>query len=81
MYYDFEYNNIIDYWSKQFNVFVKTEDRESIIKMYEVNSQLTENSEVDFSHVCYHVIMHNYCVMKYPTLNLYESVFSKHALN
>ncbi len=81
MYYDFEYNNIIDHWSKQFNVFVKTEDRYSIIQMYEANSQLQPDTPVDFSHVCYHVIVHNYCTMKYPKMKLYENIFSKHALN
>lgn len=81
MYYDFEYNNIIDYWSEQFNVFVRTEDRQSIINMYETNSKKSKDVSVDFNHVCYHVIVHNYCTMKYPKMNLYDNVFSKHALN
>mgnify|MGYP000956116721 CR=1 FL=1 len=77
--YDFEYNNIMDYWSNEFHVHIPTDDRKHIIRLYE--TALDERPYLEFNHLCKHMILHVYLVTKYPTLNIFDTIFSKVGMN
>ena len=78
---EYEYNNIIDYWSKQFKLYVRTKDRKSIVKLYEDHQTQFDDRSLDFSDICQHVLMQSYCENKYPGMHLYENTFSYWARN
>jgi hypothetical protein len=77
--YDFEYNNIMDFWSKEYHIHIDTEDRTKLIKLYEM--ELDNRPELDFSNLCQHLVLQVYCMTKYPKLNLFEAAFAPWALN
>ena len=79
MMYDFEYNNIMDYWSKEFHIHISTENRNSIIRLYEMG--LKHKPKLDFNFLCHHMMLQVYLTTKYPELELFDSVFSKWAMN
>lgn len=83
MMYDFEYNNIIDHWSKEFNIHVGDTDRTKIINLYEIEeSKATEaDIDLDFDMVCHQVLLRSYCMDKYPQLNLFDTVYSIWGMN
>lgn len=81
MMYDFEYNNIIDYWSKEFHIHVPEKSRGDIIKSFELNDDYFKDIDLDFNLFCEHLMLKEYCSSKYPYLNLYDYAFSIWAMN
>lgn len=78
--YDFEYQNILDFWANEFDIQLSTRNRTGIIKLYE-SAQESKIIDADFNSVCKHVVLNVYCEAKYPHMNLFESVFSIHGMN
>jgi len=74
--YEFEYNNVIDYWSDKFRLTVTESDRSAIVKLYESNEQKFEKMEMDFNIMCKQVLLHSYLQIKYPNMDLFESAYS-----
>jgi len=80
MYYDFEYQTIIDRCSEKFNMKVSEVSRTALIFVYETQISKLE-TQVDFELVCERVLTEAYLEGKYPALGVFQKIFLPHNLN
>jgi hypothetical protein len=78
---EYEYNNIIDYWSEYFKIRLGKHDKKAIVKLYENYETQFNQRSLDFNAVCQQVLLESFCELKYPGMNLYVNTFSYWARN
>lgn len=78
--YDFEYNMIIDKWSDRLSMEVSEKSRDALIHMFK-NVVLRLNDNVGFEIICERILTRAYLEMKYPGLNIFDSMYYEHNLN
>ena len=78
--YDFEYHNIIDYWSEEYKIFMSMEERAKLIELYE-QALIRFNDDLDFNKLCMNLCMKKYLMEKYGALNIWEKIFTRAGMN
>lgn len=73
---DFEYQNIIDYFSKEYHVYFSEKKRQSLIELHKDLEENVKSDLVDFNSLCEQIMIEEYLNDKWPTLDLYNSMFS-----
>lgn len=73
---DFEYQNIIDYFTEQYSVYYSMEQRKSLIQLHKSLETLSVSHLVDFGILCEQLTIENYLLKKYPGFDLYNTFFS-----
>jgi len=80
MTYDFEYNNIIDYWADKYGIKITDKLKTYIIDFYKEVSSI-RNIPIDFDVVCKNIVLDIHYNKKYPGLELRRHVYSIAGMN
>lgn len=73
----YEFNNIIDYYSKLHNYYVSTERREQLIQFNKLVETMVGGVDTEtFSKFVENIIIEEQLTKKYPMLDLYNRIFS-----
>jgi len=78
--YDFEYHNIIDFWTEEFDLFMSMDERNKVIQMYE-QALVRFSPDLDFNKLCEHLCLKKYLDKKYGGLQIFERVFTRPGMN
>ena len=78
--YDFEYQHIIDYWTKEYGIYMSMKDRNYLIQTYEDALRLY-NSDLDFDKICQNMCLKMYLDGKYERLGVWQKLFLRHNFN
>lgn len=79
---NYEFNNIIDYYSELYNYYISEEKRNRIIHFHGILEQVLGDLDLhDFSKFAEHAILEDYLSTKYPTMGLYMQLYSPMGLN
>ena len=73
---DFEYQNIIDYYTKEYHVYLSATRRDSLIGLHKDLEENAIDGLIDFNLLCENLIIEEYLMVKWPTLDLYNTMFS-----
>lgn len=73
---DFEYQNIIDYYTKEYHVYLSEGRRNSLIVLHKDLEENAVDGLIDFNLLCEHLIIEERLMERWPTLNLYNVMFS-----
>lgn len=78
--FDFEYQNIIDYWSKEYGIYVSMKHRKYLIDVYE-KALKTYHKDIEFDTMVQSMCMKMYLDDKYGGLDVWKRIFLKHNFN
>jgi tetratricopeptide (TPR) repeat protein len=78
--YDFEYHNIIDFWTGEFNLYMSMKERKEVIELYE-QALIRYNPDIDFNKLCQNLCLKKYLDKKYGSLRVFERVFTYAGMN
>lgn len=80
--YDFEYHNIIDYWTKEFGLYMSMGERKELISIYE-QAILRYNPDIEFDNMCKALCTKKYLFNTYGKLGylVWNAVFTKAGMN
>jgi hypothetical protein len=80
--FDFEYHNIIDYWAKEFRLYMSMDERNELIEIYE-QALVRYNTDLDFDDLCKSICIRKYLLTKYGKLGygVWGRLFSKSSMN
>ena len=78
--FDFEYQHIIDYWTKQYNIYMSMSDRKYLINTYEKVMKMYDK-DIDFDKMCANMCLKMYLDDKYGGLGVWQRLFLKHNFN
>ena len=78
--FDFEYQNIIDYWTKEYGIYMSMSDRKYLIDVYE-KALSVYHKDIDFDKIVQNMCMKMYLDEKYGGLGVWKRIFLKHNFN
>jgi hypothetical protein len=80
--YEFEYHNIIDFWTKEFGIYMSMDERTELITLYE-QALIRYNQDLEFDTLCKSLCTKRYLLNKYDKLGFYvwNAIFTKAGMN
>ncbi len=76
-----EYEKIFDKYSKEYNVEITPERRIKMIKFYQRVEDIVGDRISSFDSFIHELLVEEKLSTEYPTMNLYENIFSKYGKN
>jgi len=75
--FDFEYQNIIDYWTKEYGIYMSMDDRNYLITTYEKALEKFDK-DIDFDKIVQNMCLKKYLDDKYGGLGVWKRIFKGH---
>lgn len=74
---NYEYHNIIDYWTSQYGLYISMDERNEIIRLFETEL-IKYNPDLDFDVLCSKLCARKYLNEKYAGLDIWDRIYLRY---